>query len=512
MIIRFSLPYYTEFGQRLVVCGSEPSLGQWSLDHALPLNFDASTGQWSQEISVPSDHPGPVEYKYILLDERDGGQHWEWGPNRVVPPTGGHFTRLMLEDYWRAPAEPDNELHTAAFTKALLRRPAQAAPDTSATPSTRTILAADTEPAGAIRFQLVAPRVATHHQLCVMGSDPALGAWDASKAVVLSDEAYPTWAAVVTLQQPDQPTQYKYAIRDPQTGQIVHLEAGDDRVILPPTPANTLRVRADEGFRYPAGNWRGAGVALPVFSMRTEKGLGVGEFSDLKLLADWAGRDRPEAGADSAHQRHHRYAHLGRFVPVRGYFGVCPAPAVSAPRRHCGAQGQERRRKELARLREELNASDFVDYEPVMKAKWKFIKLLYQQEKAAFLADPEFQRVLRGAKPSGWCRTRPSRPCATGSAQPTSSSGPPSSSTPQHLDQLPLETDQPISTSSACTSSPSFTSTSSCARPWTTPASAAWCSKATCPLASTATPWMPGPSPSSTTWTARPAPHPMISP
>lgn len=34
--------------------------------------------------------------------------------------------------------------------------------------------------------------------------------------------------------------------------------------------------------------WRGAGVAIPMFSIRTEADLGVGEFLDLKLLVDWA--------------------------------------------------------------------------------------------------------------------------------------------------------------------------------------------------------------------------------
>ncbi len=29
-------------------------------------------------------------------------------------------------------------------------------------------------------------------------------------------------------------------------------------------------------------------MAIPVFSLRTNDGLGVGEFLDLKLLADWA--------------------------------------------------------------------------------------------------------------------------------------------------------------------------------------------------------------------------------
>ena len=34
--------------------------------------------------------------------------------------------------------------------------------------------------------------------------------------------------------------------------------------------------------------WKAAGTAIPVFSLRSENGFGVGEFNDLKLLVDWA--------------------------------------------------------------------------------------------------------------------------------------------------------------------------------------------------------------------------------
>lgn len=34
--------------------------------------------------------------------------------------------------------------------------------------------------------------------------------------------------------------------------------------------------------------WRGAGIAIPMFSIRSEADLGAGEFLDLKLLVDWA--------------------------------------------------------------------------------------------------------------------------------------------------------------------------------------------------------------------------------
>ena len=37
MILRFSLPYRTIFGQRLAVCGSHPSLGNWQPAAAVDL-------------------------------------------------------------------------------------------------------------------------------------------------------------------------------------------------------------------------------------------------------------------------------------------------------------------------------------------------------------------------------------------------------------------------------------------------------------------------------------------
>ncbi|WP_426489648.1 4-alpha-glucanotransferase [Hymenobacter sp. 102] len=380
MILRFTLPFRTAWGQRLVVCGSLPSLGQWNLDQALSLHYQPESGFWTQEISLPDDQLGTVEYKYVLLDERDGGKHWEWGPNRAIGTEPGQFTRIVLEDYWRAPALPENELHTAAFTKALMRR--LVAPAPAANPARL----ADS----VVRFQLSAPRVDSDHQLCVLGSDPALGAWDAKKAVVLSDADYPTWCADVALENPGRTVQYKYGIWDPRDKKILQLEAGEDRLIAASQDKRTLRVKADDQFRYPTGNWRGAGVALPVFALRSRQGLGVGEFPDIKLLVDWA----VATGLKLV-----QVLPINDTVATHTWVDSYPYAAISVFALHpqylnldaVAELQDEAAREELARLREEFNAKDFVDYEPVMNAKWKFIKQLYQQEKAALLADPMYQ-------------------------------------------------------------------------------------------------------------------------
>ncbi|OWP63791.1 4-alpha-glucanotransferase [Hymenobacter amundsenii] len=250
-----------------------------------------------------------------------------------------------------------------------------------------------------MRFQLSAPRVEPLHQLCVLGSDAALGAWDATKAVPLSDADYPTWAAEVTLATPEADTRYKYGIWDPTARQLLELETGDDRVIPADGHARTLRVLADDHFRYAAAPWRGAGVALPVFALRSHQGLGVGEFPDLKLLVDWAVATGlqlvqvlPINDTVATHTwvDSYPYAAISVFALHPQYLNLEAVAELRDPAA----------RQQLARLREELNAKDYVDYEPVMNAKWEFIRQLYQQEKTAFLADPDFQLFL--AEQQAW--------------------------------------------------------------------------------------------------------------
>ena len=383
MNLHFSLPYRTTFGQRLVLAGSLPALGSWQLAEALPLTYDEATARWSGTLELPAAPAAGFAYKYVLLLD-GGGVVWEWGDNRplALPPGAA---QVAVRDFWRAPTEAANELFTAAFTQALFRRPTPTPP---AEPNARPALPT----AARVRFALAAPRVASARQVCVLGSDPALGSWDNTRPLVLSDAAYPTWQAELTLQSPAAELRYKYGLWDAEKQVVVELEVGDDRVLPAGTAApGTLTALHDEGYRYAAGPWRGAGVALPVFSLRTAKGLGVGEFADLPLLMDWA----VTTGLN-----------LVQILPINDttathtWVDSYPYAAISVFALHplylsldgIAALKSKPQRAELARLREELNAKDFVDYEAVMNAKWKFLKLLYQQEKKNLLADPEFQQ------------------------------------------------------------------------------------------------------------------------
>jgi 4-alpha-glucanotransferase len=67
------------------------------------------------------------------------------------------------------------------------------------------------------------------------------------------------------------------------TRAIVRWEEGENRR-LPEMAVSTMLTQV---FRQ-TFQWKGAGVAIPVFSLRSENDWGVGEFYDLKEMVDWA--------------------------------------------------------------------------------------------------------------------------------------------------------------------------------------------------------------------------------
>lgn len=66
----------------------------------------------------------------------------------------------------------------------------------------------------------------------------------------------------------------------------------------PSDPHPAVLVRHD-GYLQHAEKWKGAGVAVPVFSLRTRRSIGVGEFRDIRALVDVcraAGEEKEELG------------------------------------------------------------------------------------------------------------------------------------------------------------------------------------------------------------------------
>lgn len=131
------------------------------------------------------------------------------------------------------------------------------------------------------RTELITVRVpmlvlSGNESLGVTGSCRALGGW--KQAVIMDTDRIP-YASVQI--EAELPFEYKFVIADRKTGKILEWEDGFNRT------ASSARI-TDGPARIRRPLWKGAGTAIPVFSLRTMDDFGTGEFRDIEKLVDWA--------------------------------------------------------------------------------------------------------------------------------------------------------------------------------------------------------------------------------
>ena len=124
--------------------------------------------------------------------------------------------------------------------------------------------------------------------------------------------------------------------------------------------------------------WKGAGVAVPVFSLKSNNSYGIGEFLDLKLLADWCNK----VGLK-----------MIQILPINdtrtdgSWDNSYPYKAISTKALHpiylnldmMGQLVDENDREYFKQQKEILNAKDYVDYPEVMKVKEEYFKKIFHQ-------------------------------------------------------------------------------------------------------------------------------------
>ena len=124
--------------------------------------------------------------------------------------------------------------------------------------------------------------------------------------------------------------------------------------------------------------WKAAGVAVPVFSLNSNYNFGIGEFTDLKLLADWC---------------HKVGLKMIQILPVNdtrtddSWSNSYPYKAISTKALHpiylniseMGTLYDENDKERMEELRKSLKTSEFVDYPKVIKTKDIYFKKLFNQ-------------------------------------------------------------------------------------------------------------------------------------
>ena len=217
-----------------------------------------------------------ISYQYFIKNA-DGTISYDWGGNdKSFNPSKIKAKQVLLNDSWNAAGYYENAFYTEPFKNVLLKN-SYATTDAVAPKITTHLL------------KVKSPLLTPTQTICLLGDTRHLRAWDAKDPILLSRKDGEDYFSVsLDLSKATFPISYKYGVYDVVKKSFVVFENGSNRMLVDAPSANKLIV-VNDGFTYlPNDTWKGAGVAIPVFSLRSNNGLGVGEFTDIKLLVDWA--------------------------------------------------------------------------------------------------------------------------------------------------------------------------------------------------------------------------------
>lgn len=123
----------------------------------------------------------------------------------------------------------------------------------------------------------------------VVGNTRNFGEWNERKARVLQRTGTYEWALPLTREDFEQGVEYKYImVGADESHPTIWEEGGNRQLIAQPYPQTASAVRQDEMPRIALDLWKGAGCVIPVFSLRSEGSMGVGDFGDLRKMVRWA--------------------------------------------------------------------------------------------------------------------------------------------------------------------------------------------------------------------------------
>ena len=387
MTIHFYVRFHTQYGQLLAVTGNIEALGNHDVEKAFTLNH-LNNDFWHGTIETDLPASGAIHYNYILKNE-DGFRVFEWG-ERVIDTgkTRGH-AMIQVVDTWNHAGEYENVFYSDPFQEVLLND--QPRIKVKAVKKYTHL------------FKVKAPLLTRNEAVCLLGSTHETGNWDTTAPVLLNRENG-WWTVKLTLPREDFPISYKYGVYNTKDEAFVQYETGENRVLyggqgLPGDEAGAQMVTIlHDGFVHlPNDTWKGAGVSIPVFSLRSKNSFGTGEFTDLTLLADWAKKTGLK---------------LIQILPVNDtiathtWVDTYPYAAISAFALHPLYLNLERTAgkqhaaiiKPLKKKQQQLNELPDMDYEAVMKLKLAAIRELYALQKEDLLKDKDYYLFFENNK------------------------------------------------------------------------------------------------------------------
>ena len=373
MTVQFNIEYKAMFGEQIVV-NIQTEEGE------LKLPLETTDGErWACDWCVESPEKS---YTYYYSVEREGrAVKTEWLMIKHQLDVNARKAAVYtLYDHWKAMPE-DAFLYSSAFTDCINHQvPQEMKPETGSK---------------IVRLIVRAPQLRDGERLGVLGADKALGAWDVQKILPMTQHTYNEWVADIDAAHLEGcHLEFKFVAFRNAKNELLWETSMNRTVDLPEMKAGELvSYELDQAF-FALYNRKLAGTLVPVFSLRTRKSAGIGDFGDLKAMIDFVASTGqkvlqllPINDTTITHTwtDSYPYSCISVFAIHPQYANLHALPELK----------DAKARAEAEKTRAELNALDKIDYEKVNDFKINYLRQIFNQEGGKMMKTAEYKAFFQ---------------------------------------------------------------------------------------------------------------------
>lgn len=376
MTVQFNIEYKAMFGEQIVV-NIQTEEGE------LKLPLETTDGErWACDWCVESPEKS---YTYYYSVEREGrAVKTEWLMiKHQLEVNAKKAAVYTLYDHWKAMPE-DAFLYSSAFTDCINHQvPQVMKPETGSK---------------IVRLIVRAPQLRDGERLGVLGADKTLGAWDVQKILPMTQHTYNEWVADIDATHLEgSHLEFKFVAFRNAKNELLWENSMNRTVDLPEMKAGELvSYELDQAF-FALYNRKLAGTQVPVFSLRTRKSAGIGDFGDLKTMIDFVASTGqkvlqllPINDTTITHTwtDSYPYSCISVFAIHPQYADLHALPELK----------DAKARAEAEKTRAELNALDKIDYEKVNDFKINYLRQIFNQEGGKMMKTAEYKAFFQDAE------------------------------------------------------------------------------------------------------------------
>lgn len=376
MTVQFNIKYKVMFGEQ-IVANIQTEEGE------LKLPLETTDGErWVCDWCVESPEKS---YTYYYSVEREGrAVKTEWLMiKHQLDVNAKKAAVYTLYDHWKAMPE-DAFLYSSAFTDCINHQaPQEMKPETGSK---------------IVRLVVRAPQLRDGERLGVLGADKALGAWDVQKILPMTQHTYNEWVADIDATHLEgSHLEFKFVAFRNAKNELLWETSMNRTVDLPEMKAGELvSYELDQAF-FALYNRKLAGTLVPVFSLRTRKSAGIGDFGDLKTMIDFVASTGqkvlqllPINDTTITHTwtDSYPYSCISVFAIHPQYADLHALPELK----------DAKARAEAEKTRAELNALDKIDYEKVNDFKINYLRQIFNQEGEKMMKTAEYKAFFQDTK------------------------------------------------------------------------------------------------------------------